>query len=613
MHNKLLAWIFAALTLIAASPTFAAGGYVGSVPANHIDVTQPPYNMKAAPIGTTTYQTANDTAIAAAELQAETTHYPLYIPAPKSATDCYKVTGGSTVINADVDWWGDGFIPNFDGSNTDAPMNTPNVAGGSILCPTVNGSAAITISGGHHVNFHHLAINFGNSFNGTGDGIDYIATGIGLQTSIWEDLYVFGVDGTHYAYNLQNFEDDDFYNLKAVGGGCIKLKENHATLTFGNATFYNSFCVQVAGDATTPASCYQIDATHSAGLHFLTFVRPKCNQADYYSLLTHAVQSGDYLFKQDTNSTYVKFVAPDFETNFSNKIRLGSSDVGNDYDFSGTFTGSAFEAPTWNQFGIFGPSQNLTITNYNLSGTAGAIQAAWAFPAPTFKCSSACTEGIATLYVEAPIAGTNVTTSGVGQRGIWCTSGCEIYADADLSANNGLFINGGTIQLGTGLANCTNAFKTTSSGTISCVTPAATQSSSAAPTAPASTSAFKMQGLAGSITPTHSGTVTITISGTIQNAVTTVNSGIKIQISHGTGTAPSNAGTLAGTQDGQIQTYTLSVAATAAADVNTPFSITALVTGLTVGTAYWIDLAAESVTTTSSGKLAAVNIVAVEE
>lgn len=137
------------------------------------------------------------------------------------------------------------------------------------------------------------------------------------------------------------------------------------------------------------------------------------------------------------------------------------------------------------------------------------------------------------------------------------------------------------------------------------------QSSVAAPTAPASTSAYKMQGLAGSITPGTSGKVLIVISGTITSSTVTANDGIKYQISYGTGSAPSNSGNLAGTQVGTIQTYTNPVTIVAA-DVHVPFSTQAVVTGLTLGTAYWLDLAAESNATNSSVALTAVSVTAIE-
>lgn len=147
----------------------------------------------------------------------------------------------------------------------------------------------------------------------------------------------------------------------------------------------------------------------------------------------------------------------------------------------------------------------------------------------------------------------------------------------------------------------------------SCVTNAVAQTVVASPTAPASTSAYAMQGLAGAITPSKTGVVLVTISGTVVAPTgTTVNNGILYQISYGTGSAPANAGTLAGTQVGAVGQYTSAVAPTAAADVHVPFSTSVVVTGLTVGTAYWIDLAAKSVTTASQMGLSAVSISIIE-
>lgn len=126
------------------------------------------------------------------------------------------------------------------------------------------------------------------------------------------------------------------------------------------------------------------------------------------------------------------------------------------------------------------------------------------------------------------------------------------------------------------------------------------QAQPANPTAPASTAAYKMQGLSGTITPKKSGTVDFSICGTIiAPAGTTVDNGIAYQLYYGTGGAPANAAATTGTAFGVIQTFTLSASATAFGDVHCPFSITAVVSGLTVGTAYWFDLAAESVTTAS--------------
>ena len=150
-------------------------------------------------------------------------------------------------------------------------------------------------------------------------------------------------------------------------------------------------------------------------------------------------------------------------------------------------------------------------------------------------------------------------------------------------------------------------------GTNRTVAAASAQTPVGSPTKPSSTSAYLMQGLAGSITPTGSGKVLIIISGTIVEATgTAAGTGVQYQLSYGTSTAPANAAALTGTQVGTVQKY-LNPTTVVAADVAVPFSIQAVVTGLTVGTAYWIDLAAESITTASYVGFSNVSISVIEQ
>lgn len=156
-------------------------------------------------------------------------------------------------------------------------------------------------------------------------------------------------------------------------------------------------------------------------------------------------------------------------------------------------------------------------------------------------------------------------------------------------------------------------------GTVTCsAVKAATNSTVSAPAAASSTSAFLTQGLAGALTPAVTGNVLLTISGTINTTATAAGTGVKYQIYWGTGTAPgsnhavtSNCGATTCTAVGTVQEY-LNPTTVTAADVQVPFSISVVVTGLTVGTAIWIDLAAEAVTTASDTSFVNVNIAANE-
>jgi hypothetical protein len=97
----------------------------------------------------------------------------------------------------------------------------------------------------------------------------------------------------------------------------------------------------------------------------------------------------------------------------------------------------------------------------------------------------------------------------------------------------------------------------------------------------------KMMGLAGSITPAQTGRVMIIVTGNLSNSTAAAGDGAKTQIRYGTGSAPANAGALTGTTAGSLISMLLE---RATASDPFPFCVAAVVTGLTIGTAYWIDL-----------------------
>lgn len=130
-------------------------------------------------------------------------------------------------------------------------------------------------------------------------------------------------------------------------------------------------------------------------------------------------------------------------------------------------------------------------------------------------------------------------------------------------------------------------------------TRATAQSSPSDPTGTASTIGV-MMGLAGAITPTATGKILILISGDAQNT----NGGdvSSMQIRYGTGTAPANAAALTGTTAGGL------VKAAGIAAKGTPFSLNAIVSGLSVGTAYWVDISLTASANTSAAKDISISI-----
>lgn len=114
-----------------------------------------------------------------------------------------------------------------------------------------------------------------------------------------------------------------------------------------------------------------------------------------------------------------------------------------------------------------------------------------------------------------------------------------------------------------------------------------------------------MMGMAGAITPRVTGSIMITICGDITNS--TAASGSNVQIRYGTGTAPANAAALTGTTLGGLVKFIASPTTTS----KSPFSLTAYLTGATVGTALWIDVGLAAVTS-GTATIADVTIVAWE-
>jgi hypothetical protein len=117
---------------------------------------------------------------------------------------------------------------------------------------------------------------------------------------------------------------------------------------------------------------------------------------------------------------------------------------------------------------------------------------------------------------------------------------------------------------------------------------ASVQTAAVSPAGSTSTTGVMMGlGSNAKITPTATGKVRITISGTIYNGV----AGALVQalIQYGTGTAPANGAATTGTGTGVGPAR----AGTGyAANQETLFSSTVIVTGLTVSTQYWIDVTA---------------------
>jgi hypothetical protein len=122
--------------------------------------------------------------------------------------------------------------------------------------------------------------------------------------------------------------------------------------------------------------------------------------------------------------------------------------------------------------------------------------------------------------------------------------------------------------------------------------PVTSQSTPANPTGTSSTAGV-MMGLAGTITPLKSTIIKFEATGAVNNG--TANRGSFVGVRYGTGSAPTNGAATAGTLAGNGTFHN-----NAAASLTVPFTSLGIVTGLTVGTAYWYDLWLGSLTSGTS-------------
>jgi hypothetical protein len=123
------------------------------------------------------------------------------------------------------------------------------------------------------------------------------------------------------------------------------------------------------------------------------------------------------------------------------------------------------------------------------------------------------------------------------------------------------------------------------------------QNSSVASIVPTSTTLYTMAGTGVLITPQRSGTILAMFCGFGTPNATTIDEGVLAQFSWAAGSVlPAAAAAAAGTVVGKPIEYSNAIVWTTAADARNPIALHSLITGLTIGTEYWVDLQLEGLT-----------------
>jgi hypothetical protein len=263
------------------------------------------------------------------------------------------------------------------------------------------------------------------------------------------------------------------------------------------------------------------------------------------------------------------------------RVRAVGSSTGTIY---GTISASAFATDTtvtvsWDSGSLSNETLTISIGILTFSNTASPFSAPFIDSTAIIRGSADATKLLKIEVDGFTTATTRVLTPPNYDGTIATLAGSETFTNKTLTS----------AVVGTQAAGDNSTMAASTAYVDRATTPNGTQTNVSAPTGTTNTTGV-MMGLAGAITPGTSGTVLVTICGQMGNTVS--GDGCKYQIRYGTGSAPANAAALTGTAVGPqpnpiffpTPSYT------------SPFSITAVITGLTPGTAYWIDLTLAAVT-----------------
>lgn len=394
--------------------------------------------------GVSTGATDNFTALQSAINLAVSTGRPLFLPAAAPGT-CYKYTP-PLVINGDMTLNGAWVTENWNGG-INVPLGNPPL-NGAVLCPVANGADAIDITGASRgVGLKNFGILFQTPLTGsTGDAIHYVpAINVqGLSGAYWENVKVYGHDGNHYAFNLTNPIYNTIVGAFAYGGGGFKITGNANTGgLYGNTVFIHPYTQVIVGGT---AHGYNLSANSPGVLNLVTFIRPQViiDQVAGTSPAGNPPTTAQLIWNQDTNARTIRVIHPDMETNIGAGMQMGTTGVGNEFDWAALIGDAGFiNAPNWGQSGIHTAPRSFAFTDTTGTGTI-PLMAMTSMTADTINAANPVTyTEMTNLIVGAPSKGTNVTSPTV----------YAIYAQGGIKANGaysgalGAFINGGAVTL----------------------------------------------------------------------------------------------------------------------------------------------------------------------
>ena len=267
------------------------------------------------------------------------------------STPC--LISAALIVPGNVTIRGQGCFENW-GSVTSSYVYPVGGVSGSGFVQTTAGTDIIDITGkGITVNLLHFCGQFKTPYINTGNGIavnppaynGYLDHGV--FKGVWEGVTIFGVDGNHFGFNLQNTILTSLIDDRSYGGGGLRMYNNSSGYEYGNLNVQDVYVADYIAGSSDAVVCDGI-ATPAVNQVYSVFTRLQIwlwNAAGSGFTQppgTTAPTNAQHLFSTGANALCAQMteVLPDFETNISgatsilpiyNQVLNGSilSNIGN--------------------------------------------------------------------------------------------------------------------------------------------------------------------------------------------------------------------------------------------------------------------------------------------
>jgi hypothetical protein len=272
-------------------------------------------------------------AIDAAELVGGTVYGP---------PGLYKITD-SLIIDNPISFRGEGVSACWGGIDeaesriiaVEIPTQSPYLSGTVILQTTAGKDAFQIKVKGQGVNLRDFGIRFADPirFSDTGHGIYALPPlneadqlpDFGMYDSAIDNVFVWGVDGDHYAFSLVNMVLLTMSNIRGYGGGGLEMHAHTNMTSPGNTVIIHPYFACFVGG--TAHGIYIHATGNTWGCVLNTFIRPQVNfltaPADWSVTPINVINQHNIVW--DEKSLKLSLIAPDFETMISGDPWGGSS------------------------------------------------------------------------------------------------------------------------------------------------------------------------------------------------------------------------------------------------------------------------------------------------